>query len=262
MASEIDTLVILPTRGRPEGAARLIRSIWRNQAEPTETWLTVNEDDVRKYQALAEVLEAETPVGSDLFLFVVPDDLAYPGKINYAAEVAMKLDGEHAGARQPRYFFIPNDDHEVLTPGFDRIFKDAIGDAPFGLAFGNDGIWTEGQTPTAPFITSSIQQTLGWTALPGLGHILVDNVWLDLAQWCGTSHFLRDVSVQHHHLDNGEAEQDATYAETQNNEARNENDRRVYKQWREDQRWIDGDFLRALWEDEAQIPPRQFQAWE
>lgn len=252
--SQIETLVILPTRGRPEGAGRLIRSIWKNQADPTAIWMTVNEDDAENYRALASELHDELPVLSAFWFLIVPNDLAYPGKINYAAVAVAK----HP---EPKYLFIPNDDHEVLTPDFDRIFKDAIGDVPFGLAFGNDGIWTEGQTPTAPFISGSIATTLGWAALPGLGHILVDNVWLDLARWTGTSHFLPDVSVQHHHLDNGEAEKDATYAETQNNEERNESDRQVYADWYHHQRWIDGDLLRALWNG-AEVPPRQFAPWE
>jgi hypothetical protein len=249
-----DTVVIVPTRGRPAGFERLVRSIWATQSEATDIVGVINLDDLANYEETLDRLRLDLPGGrSGLWVHSAANDLAYRGKIN---DAAWSLAGDY------RFMFIPNDDHEVLTPGWDRAFKDAIGDEPFGLAYGNDSIWVEGQVPTAPFLTTSLHSTLGWTANPELEHILIDNTWLDLARWCGTAHYLPEVMTVHHHLDNGEAEMDATYAETQHNEARNEADRAAYRDWYENRRWIEGDRLRALWDDEASIPPRQFAPWE
>lgn len=168
----------------------------------------------------------------------VPDDYAYPEKLNKAA-------AEHAF--EYRYLALFNDDHEPITPGWDVAMKAALSNDPFGVAYGPDGVWEEGQVPTAPMITSSMYTALGWIALPGLHHILVDNVWMDLAKATGTLHFLPDVRIQHHHIDNGEAPMDATYAETQNNEVRNQEDRETWWAWLGGPMLQDVVKLKGLW---------------
>ncbi len=240
-----DTLVIVPTKGRSHLIPRLLDSIESTAVDEVDIVLVVCAAEVPSYSHLLEHQH-----GFDVWILTAEDDATYPSKVNQAAKKY---------AHRYRYFAIWNDEHEAITPGWDQAFKAAIGDEPFGLAYGPDGVWEEGQVPAAPFLTTSMQTALGWVALPGLQHILVDNVWMDLAASTGALHFLPEVRIQHHHLDIGEAEPDATYAETQNNEARNQQDRETWWAWLGDQvtpeletvpgspRAADVERLRALW---------------
>jgi hypothetical protein len=242
MTMSSDTLAIVPTKGRPQFMKRLISSIRRSAHENIDIELVICESEGAIYSETIETLRWMAANVNDgyfdgVFMTVVHDTATYVEKINYAAE-------EYAD--RYKYLFIPNDDHEVMTPGFDVAFKEAIGDAPFGLAYGFDGIWTEGQVATAPFMTASIWSALGYVALPSLFHILVDNVWVDLAKDQGACHYLPEVLVQHHHIDNGEAEHDATYAETNGNEQRNQHDREAWWEWLANGRITDAAKLRSL----------------
>lgn len=194
---------------------RLVDSIQRHSEEQPAIYLVVDEAETPAYLAAIEPY-------AHVSIFFVKNGSTYPEKLNTAADTL---------APHFRYMALLNDDHEVMTPDWDRLFKGALGDDPFGVAYGPDGVWEDGQVPTAPFITTSMHRALGWVALPGLQHILVDNVWMDLAKRLDTLHFLPEVRIQHHHLDNGEAAMDATYAETQNNEARNQADRERWWEW-------------------------------
>jgi hypothetical protein len=241
-----DTLVVIPTKGRPAQLERLVNSLWKTAAEPVDILLVLSEGEQELYNETVSQLWAYTPsLHINFDSMFVASDATYPDKLN--ATVDFIREGGH------RYVFVPNDDHEAITVGWDRAYKDLIGDEPFGLAYGPDGVWEDGQVPSAPFLTATFVTTLGFLALPGLQHILVDNVWMDLAKALSVCHFTRDVRIQHHHLDNGEAEVDDTYRETQHNDARNREDRMVWWRWLESsERLAQEKSLAALWS-----PPRQ-----
>lgn len=253
--TDTDLIAIVPTKGRPHLIPRLVNGIHATAGEPVDVMLVICESEWPVYAAVVKELQAAHP---DRLLspMLVKDDATYPSKLNDAGQYLQSSGGDY------HFYALFNDDHEPVTPGWDVALKDAIGDEYFAVAYGPDGVWEEGQVPTAPVVTASLFETLGYLALPTLGHILVDNVWMDLARWCGTLHFLPEVRIQHHHIDNGEAEPDATYLETQNNDERNARDREVYASWFTEDRWVEGDKLRALWPDESLVPARQFASWE
>jgi hypothetical protein len=236
-----DTLVIVPTKGRPQQFVRLVRAIWDTAAEPVDILALHSPGDFQNYREHLSAMQHDAKPLWPLRSVTVPAEFdSYSGKLARAATAMRKYVTSH------RFLAVLNDDHEPVTSGWDRAFKDAIGNESFAVAYGPDGVWEDGQVPTAPFLTSSIVTALGWIALPGLQHILIDNVWMELAQGTDTLHFLRDVRIQHHHVDNGEAKWDATYRETQNNEPRNQQDRERWWAWQADGRESDIAKLRAL----------------
>lgn len=211
-----DTLVIIPTKGRPHLIPKLLEAIRRTAVGEVDVALVINQSEWNGgYSGVTE----------DAMVMVVPDDSNYPGKLNYAAQWATAYDY--------RYLVLLNDDHEPITNGWDIAMKTALKDDPFGIAYGPDGIWEDGRIPSAPMITASMFTALGWVALPGLHHILVDNVWWDLADRLGTRHFLPEVRIQHHHYTIGEANLDQTYIETSNQDHQNSDSARYFE-------WHDG----------------------
>jgi hypothetical protein len=228
-------LAIVPTKGRPKLARRLLRAIWRTAWEPVDIAFIICSSEMELYRRAFTRVQA--PEGRAVLFVEVDDDFTYPRKLNFGAAFAP------AGVY--RFFALLNDDHEPITHGWDVKLKDAIGDERFGVAYGPDGIWDDGTIPSAPVITSSMYEALGWVALPGLHHILVDNVWKDLAVAMGTLHFLPDVRIQHRHRQLG-AEDDATYRETNDNLAHQQEDGLTYETWSSAQRALDVAKLEAL----------------
>ena len=229
-----DLLIIVPSKRRPTNVTRLVDAIHATAAEPVDILVVVCSNEVTEYEAA--IATFDKTVG----ILIVDDDFEYPQKLNAAAA---------ATADQYRYLGLFNDDHVPESPGWDTKLKTALADDAFGVAYAPDGIWEDGQVPTAPLITSSMQLTLGWVALPGLHHILVDNVWKELAEACGTLHFLRDVRIQHHHRTNGLALDDQTYRDTADgNRAGQDSDR--YDAWKQSgEKQANIDLLRGLQED-------------
>jgi len=216
-----DLAIIVPTKGRPKLARRLVHAIERTAHEDYELVFVVNASEAAVYDRVL--------AGRNCVMLLVPDDSTYPSKLNHAAEQFH---------RSYRYLALLNDDHEPQTPGWDVKLKNAIGDEAFGIAYGPDGIWEDGRIPSAPVITSSMYERLGWVALPGLHHILVDNVWWDLSEALGTRHFLPDVRIQHHHYTTGAAVKDETYIET-SNQGHQDEDSVTYFAWRDGEGYLD-----------------------
>jgi hypothetical protein len=238
-SSTADTVVIVPTRGRSHLLPRLINSVRATAAAPVDIYLVVNVGEFDTYQAVIDPLRLDY---NDIMVGVVEDGLDYPTKLNLAA---------NAAAYRYKYMALWNDEHEPLTAGWDAAFKAALGAEPFGVACGPDGIWENGEIPSAPFMTTSFHSALGWVALPGLQHILVDNVWMDLAKALDVYHFLPEVRVQHHHRQLG-APDDDTYHLTNDNPDMEEQDRQRWWEWLQSEERVDNEVaLAELWN-----PPR------
>lgn len=211
--TDTDLLMIVPTKGRPHLIGRLLDATKATAAEPVDVVLVVCESELDRYRRV---------IGPEPLIQVVPDDTEYPAKLNLgAAEFAADY----------RYLALFNDDHVPESPGWDVALKGALATDAFGVAYGPDGVWANGEIPSAPVLTSSMYAALGWVALPRLHHILVDNVWKTLAELTGTLHFLPDVMIRHHHRDNGLAPSDDTYRLTGDNKEHEAEDSSRYWTW-------------------------------
>lgn len=182
-------------------------------AEPVDIVYVICASDWRNYEAVMAAIPED--------VLIVDDDATYPSKLNAAAE---------RYADQYRYMVLFNDEHRPESPGWDVVFKRALGDTPYGIAYGYDGIWEEGTIPSAPMMPASMFGKLGWVALPGLHHILADNVWLELARAFDAIYFFPKVRIIHHHRNIG-APDDQTYRETNDNQAMQDEDSATYYAW-------------------------------
>lgn len=234
-----DLLIVVPTKGRTRMIRRLYESIVAHSIEEADILLLVGWNEYDEYAV--EVARIKQSIHFELSILPVGDvDATYPEKLNLGGRFAIEDGGYN-------YLALFNDEHEVMTYGWDTRFKEVLRGQPFGIAYGPDGIWANGEIPSAPMITVSMYRALGWVALPGLWHILVDNVWKDLATACGTCFFLPDVLIKHHHRQLTGAT-DATYAETNDIQWRQDADSATYYAWKDHQgEWDDVAKLKELW---------------
>lgn len=212
-------VVIMPSRGRPERAASAIRAIRATASlVSTNVVLVVDADDPELpcYEGLRF-----PEFGPEVALVTLaPEDSG--NLVRATNTVAMRIAQENPAA------IIGNlgDDHCCRTPGWDRrITETLIGP---GIAYGDDLLQGE-MLPTAPFISASIVNALGWYFLPSLTHMYVDNALKRVGQAIGSYHYLPDVVIEHLHPGAGKADLDEGYLRA---DASTEADRDAYHRWR------------------------------
>jgi hypothetical protein len=187
-------LLVVPSRGRPHGIARL-------------------------WQAMLETCEGAT----DLLVGLDADDPtreAYPDGPRYVVESGLHQVVawiNHLTAPQFRdgYDCIGTigDDNVPRTPGWDVAMMEALGKQPF--AFGNDlyPFRSAGVLATHVFTRAEVIGALGYFGPPALRHSYVDDVWTAWGAAAGIS-FLPNVVIEHLHFTTG-APHDETYARSQ-----------------------------------------------
>lgn len=216
-----DLLIITPTRGRPQGAQRLI-------------------------DAVAQTCTAKT----DLILGIDDDDPSYgnlTGRFDYTRGPRDSCGGwtnKIAAERACGYRAVASigDDHEPQTKGWDTILLDAIdGMGGTGIAYGNDTAHGE-DVPTAAVISTDIVQALGWVFEPTMTHFYADLVWKEIA-WACCLAYVPSVVIKHYNPNYGNADLDATYTEARQLYG---NDGSAYQAWGENRRAADAAKVRAL----------------
>ena len=192
-----DLLVIVPSRERPDQLRAMITASLGLSAAETDIAVAVDDDDPKA--AGYEALMLET---SDRVQWVLGDRRTLAGWTNAVA--AASTTGYRALASL-------GDDHHPRTSGWDAALLTAIDDMGTGIAYGDDLIHGEGLA-TAPVISSSIVDALGWMCLPACGHYCIDNAWTDLGRGAGCLAYRPGVIIEHLHPCAGKAQWDATYA--------------------------------------------------
>jgi hypothetical protein len=173
-------LVIVPTRGRPQNAARLQRAF----------------DDTDSLNAT--------------LLFVVDhDDPELPAYWTAAGDGRIRhLTVQFADIYDHLGFM--GDDHLPRTAGWDAHVLGALDASEPRVVYGND-LLQGARLPTAAFMPSRLVCALGYMAPPVLRHLYVDNFWLELGQNLGTLRYLPDVVIEHLHPAAGKAAMDERY---------------------------------------------------
>lgn len=190
-----DLTVIVPSRGRPASAERLITAFDQTVAADSVLLICVDDDDptLPAYLALPRSDRVGVTVGPRQRLVGWTNEIACdPAVDSYA-------------------FGSIGDDHLPQTPGWDSLILTALRALGTGVAFGDDG-HQHGNLPTAAFLTADIPAKLGYLAPPELVHLYCDNFWLALGQRVGIT-YLPDVNIEHLHPHAGKSSMDATYAE-------------------------------------------------
>jgi hypothetical protein len=207
-------VVLVPSRGRPESAARLSEA-FRKTTSTTEAQLSfiLDKDD----PSLNEYYSAiPMPYGVHV---VDPGTRGIVHPLNQSALIYSYMMGPGS------ILGFMGDDHLPKTWGWDEAIWDAILSMGGGFAYGNDLL--QGQAlPTACFMSTEIVIELGFMAPPVLNHLYVDNFWRDMGNAIGRLKYLPDVIIEHLHFSTGASPHDETYQAA--NDANISHDRAAY----------------------------------
>jgi len=187
-------LVIVPTRGRPENAARL--------------------EKARLYTAA----DSQTD-----FLYVVDDD--DPKAMDYLRLGLMRVEVVHRERLGPtlnsvavRYMDsydalgFMGDDHLPRSYGWDTAVLNALDSPDPRIVYGDD-LLQGANLPTAVFMQAGIVRALRSMVPSGMVHLYLDNYWKVLGERLGGLVYLPDVTIEHIHPAAGKAEMDDGYRE-------------------------------------------------
>lgn len=182
-------LIIVPTRGRPENAARLWKAFADTDTQ-ADVVFCVDDDDTElaNYNALG------------LPLWVGPRKRLVGTLNEVSAFFASDFD----------IIGFLGDDTLPKEKNWDKQIVDSF--QKNMVAYGNDGHQGEG-LPTGVFLDSGIVKTLGHMVPPTFIHLFADNYWKALGEALGTLTYLPDLDIEHLHPYAGKAEHDKTYEE-------------------------------------------------
>ena len=193
-----ELVMLCPSRGRPENAARLARAVART-ARPGFTRLVfVLDHDDPELDAYTAALRDGDP--SLLIMVTRPDGPRRMGPVlNWAAKQYASVHG---------YLGFLGDDHLPHTGWWDDQLCAAIGDKP-GVAYGND-LFQQAALPTAVVMSAVIPRILGYMSPPPLEHLWIDDFWRTLGEATHLE-YLPGVIIEHVHPAAGKSALDETY---------------------------------------------------
>ena len=191
-------IVIMPTRGRPEGAAAAYESAISSATEEgTEVVVVLDEGDPHLGEYSGALMDNAVVCGGNMV-----------ERTNFVASAAMDRAGIIGWMA---------DDNRMRTQGWDRAVIEAMADG-VGFVNLNDLFWSEkapNDKPVNTFIRTSIVRALGYFANPVMTHHFMDDTWRILGNSTDSSVYLEDVICEHLHPVNGKAEWDGSYRETE-----------------------------------------------
>lgn len=192
--------VVVPTRGRPENAARLARAFEETTSSGALPVFVVDHDDPQQQAYRDLLLEG---VISRLMIW----DGALGGKglcwpLNYAARRYAEV-YENVG--------FMGDDHMPRTHGWDTEMITELDSLEPRVAYGND-LLQGANLPTAVFMQSRMIRATGQMAPVAMRHLYLDNYWKELGERTGGLRYRDDVIIEHLHPVAGKAPWDERYA--------------------------------------------------
>lgn len=207
-----DLWVLVPSRGRPAGVARLAAACAETCQADTRLHFGFDLDD--------PCLEANVAAAGG-HRYVIGPRQGLAAWTNYLASRHVKR-GDAAALASV------GDDMLPVTAGWDRRLLDAI---PAGGGFAYPDDQRRDDIPEAVVISARIVSALGWMACPGMHHWFIDNVWADLGRQAGCLVYCPDVLVQHLHPNTRPdvARPDGTYHDAA---SRFDSDLAAYQRWR------------------------------
>lgn len=193
-----DMIVLVPTRGRPQNAVRLVEA-WEKTDTMNAVLMFVTDDDDPELEAYRTLLTEG--VIKHMITFPAPPVPGITIPLNRAVTVfqdAYKVIG------------FMGDDHAPRTVGWeDRIMEAADTCCP-RVVYGDDLLQRE-YLPTAVFMPSRMIKAMGWFSPPVLRHLYADNFWKTIGTDLGGLRYLPDVVIEHVHPAAGKAAMDDRY---------------------------------------------------
>lgn len=202
-----DLVVLVPSRGRPRGVARLAEACVKTCRADTILHFAFDVDD----PLIREGIDA---ADGHLVSSGPRDTLT-----GWTNQLAMKHLNSAALASL-------GDDMVPVTDGWDERLLAALPDRG-GYAYPND--LRRDDIPEAVVISTAIVRELGWFSYPGVTHWYCDNIWSDIGRAAGCINYCSTVIVEHRHPNVTGEPGDATYTEAA---AKFNADLAAYQQWR------------------------------
>lgn len=194
-----DLVVVVPTRGRPENAARLEAAFRDTTVLGAAAVFVADPDDpkLEEYRALLD--------DGALTRLLVMDQaggggLCFP--LNFTAR-------RYAAAFD--YVGFMGDDHLPRTRGWDEQMITELDSLEPRIAYGND-LLQGAALPTAVFMQSRMIRAMGIMAPQVMRHLYLDNFWKHLGEAVGGLRYRDDVVIEHLHPVAGKAQWDDRYA--------------------------------------------------
>jgi hypothetical protein len=200
-ADDPSFVVLVPTKGRPQNAARLI-SAWLETQAKAQLMFLGDEDDEKlpDYEVIMRQVE-----GDHLVQMIAGPPKRIGPWLNEVAPAIVEM----SPAESVVGFM--GDDHVPRTRWWDRQIFNSLTLRP-GIVYGND-LFQGPNLPTAVFMTGRIIGELGYMVPPGLQHMYLDNAWKEWGERSGSLTYLADVVIEHMHPHAGKAEGDETYGQ-------------------------------------------------
>lgn len=189
--------VVVPSRGRPENAARLAQAFIDTQTEADLYFIIDNDDPKWNEYAKNENIKC------------LPADNKTGGCANSLNTGAVYL-LDFSKFPLYDYFIFMGDDHLPRTQNWDKAFIQALGQNT-GIVYGNDLLQGE-NLPTAFGMSRDLVEELQGMTFPGCIHLFFDNFVKQLGIDLNYLKYLPDVIIEHIHPVAGKAEMDEGYA--------------------------------------------------
>lgn len=211
----IKTVILTPSRSRPQRFWEM-----RDSAEYTSSGQV----------GIALALDDDEPMLGDYL--VIPNLKHVIGPRKSLTEWTNELAKRVLTSKQPpQYLVSAGDDHYFTSFQWDEKLIDGIKslDGP-GFSYGDDGINGSGLC-TSWMASIEVVRALGWMALPGCGHMYIDNAIMELGHETGRIKYVPEVIIEHRHFLYNSHLLDETYRDS-NTDQQYEKDMKAFRQWR------------------------------
>jgi len=206
MQQKTRTVVLTPSRSRPNKLDRMLNSIASLSVGEVAVYVGIDMDDP-SYQDYQDLLKKYK------ILTIFNDSRktlsAWTNSLSTAALYSYGVDGT--------YLVSMGDDHEVKSDLWNLSLMNSIHalDGP-GFAYGDDTINGSGLC-TAWMASGKVVNALGWMMLPNCKHFYVDNAIMELGQTSNRIAYRPKVVIEHLHPVIEKSEIDKTYIDASSN---------------------------------------------
>jgi hypothetical protein len=214
----MNTLLVVPSRGRPQNIKRLYSALINTESQ-LDLLVGIDEDDteLEKYKKVVEECSQDY---ISIQLRIGPRKRFAP-TVN---DMVMEL------YKQYTFIIFVGDDHLPITLWWDTHYREALKELGAGVVYGNDLVMGE-HIATEWAITSNMIEALGYYIPEGFIHLFIDNYFMELGRSIGKLRYLPNIIVQHLHPCAGTSEEDQTYKEA-NSPANWDNDRQRFEDYK------------------------------
>lgn len=202
------TIVITPTRSRPENFARMVKSCQEMSGGSIDIYAGLDDDDPR----LQDYQKVKSQFGQIKFFVGSRKSLS-----SWTNELAMQAIKDSDLVKGELYLVSMGDDHVVRSSFWETKMISMLRLQPGpGFAYGDDLMNGSGLC-TCWMASARAVEKLGWMMLPRCNHMYVDNAIMELGSAAHRLTYIPDLVIEHMHHVMKKSETDMTYLEAETN---------------------------------------------